>query len=239
LARFVLIRLLPSRPPKMHARSAKPGHDQKPSGPGRPRSEVAAQAILSAALALFIEQGIDGASIEQIAKNAGVARTTVYRRWESKEELIAEAIAAARGVPEREAIASRVPLGRLGERLSDALVEAVTAPNYRKVVARLVGSLPSCPELMAVYWELYLLPRREIVRHVLERARAAGLIRPEADAETLLDLIGGALMYHLLIRPGERTSTEMLAYLLKVFQELGLSDATPRKHPTRKRTATR
>jgi AcrR family transcriptional regulator len=221
----------------MHTPSAKRPNAQKLSGPGRPRSEVADRAILSAALELFIEQGFDGASIEQIAKNAGVARTTVYRRWESKEELIAEAIAAARGTPEREAIASRVPLGRLAERLADALVETVTAPNYRKAVARLVGSLPSCAELMAVYWELYVLPRREMVRQVLERARAAGLIRPGADAETLLDLIGGAIMYHLLIRPGERTSTEMRAYLLKVFQELGLSDATPRKRPTRKRTA--
>jgi len=223
----------------MDTSSAKPEHDQKPIGPGRPRSEVADQAILSAALELFIEQGIDGASIEQIAKNAGVARTTVYRRWSSKEALIAQAIAAARGTPEREAIASRVPLTPLGERLAEALVETVTTPNYRKVVARLVGSLPSCPELMEVYWEMYVLPRRELVRQILERARADGLIRNEADAETLLDLIGGAIMYHLLIRPGACTRAEMRVYLLKVLEELGLSDATPRKYPTRKRTATR
>ena len=220
-------------------RTAKSRNAAKPSGPGRPRSGVADQAILSAALELFIEQGIDGASIEQIAKVAGVARTTVYRRWQSKEALIAQAIAAARGTPEREAIASRVPLTRLGERLADALVETVTAPNYRKVVARLVGSLPSCPELMAVYWELYVLPRREMVRQILERARAAGLIAQDADAETLLDLIGGAIMYHLLIRPGERTRAEMRVYLLQVIEELGLSDATPRKRPTRKRRVAR
>jgi AcrR family transcriptional regulator len=223
----------------MHPPIAKRGHDQKSSGPGRPRSEFADQAILSAALELFIEQGIDGASIERIAKNAGVARTTVYRRWESKEALIAQAIAASRGAPEQEAIASRVPLGRLGERLADALVETVTAPNYRKVVARLVGSLPSCPELMAVYWELYVLPRREMVRQILERARAAGRIRPEADADTLLDLIGGAIMYHLLIRPGERTRAEMRVYLLKVLEELGLGGATQRSRPRRRRRATR
>jgi len=188
---------------------------------------------------LFIEQGIDGASIEQIAKNAGVARTTVYRRWSSKEALIAQAIATARGAPEREAIASRVPLTRLGERLADVLVETVTAPNYRKVVARLVGSLPSCPELMAVYWEMYVLPRREMVRQILERARAAGLIPQDADAETLLDLIGGAIMYHVLIRPGEHTRAEVRAYLLKVLKELGLGDATPRERPRRRRRAAR
>jgi len=223
----------------MDASSAKPGNDQKPSGPGRPRSEVADQAILSAALALFIEHGIDGASIEQIAKNAGVARTTVYRRWSSKEALIAQAIAAARGTPEREAIASRVPLTPLGERLAEALVETVTTPNYRKVVARLVGSLPSCPELMEVYWEMYVLPRREMVRQILERARAAGLIPQDADAETLLDLIGGAIMYHVLIRPGEHMRAEVRAYLLKVLKELGLGDATPRERPRRRRRAAR
>jgi AcrR family transcriptional regulator len=223
----------------MHARSATRSNAAKPSGPGRPRSELADQAILSAALALFIEHGVDGTSIEQIAEVAGVARTTVYRRWSSKEALIAQAIAAARGAPEREVIASRVPLTRLGERLADALVETVTAPNYHKVVARLVGSLPSCPELMAVYWQLYVLPRREMVRQILERARAAGLIRAEADAETLLDLIGGAIMYHLLIRPGERTRAEMRVYLLKVIEEIGLGDAMPRKRPRPRRGAAR
>jgi len=54
------------------------------------------QAILRAALELFIEQGIVGASIERIAKRAGVAKTSVYRRWSSREALLAQAIEVAR-----------------------------------------------------------------------------------------------------------------------------------------------
>ena len=60
---------------------------------GRPRSQTADLAILRAALKVFIESGVESASMEQIADNAGVARTTLYRRWSSKEALIAKAIA--------------------------------------------------------------------------------------------------------------------------------------------------
>jgi len=38
----------------------------------------------------------------------------------------------------------------------------------------------------------------------------------------LLDLIGGALMHHLLVRPGERTTDELRAYQLSVLGELGV-----------------
>ena len=63
--------------------------------PGRPRNPVVDQAILRAALQLFIEHGVAGASIERIAKRAGVAKTSVYRRWSSREALLAQAIEAA------------------------------------------------------------------------------------------------------------------------------------------------
>jgi len=220
----------------MQAHSAKRSNAPRTSGPGRPRSPAADGAILSAALELFVEHGIDGASIDQIAKRARVARTTLYRRWSSKEALIAQAIAVGRGTLEQQAATNRPGLTNLGGRLVDAFVETVTAPNYRKIVARLVGSLPRYPDLMSVYWHTYLAPRREILVQLLERGRAEGLIRQESDAEILLDLIGGAMMYHLLIPPGQRTSTEMRAYLLRVLRELGLSDAADGTPPRRRRT---
>ncbi len=154
-------------------RRAKRSNEPRPNGPGRPRSPAADRAILQAALKLFIEQGVDGASIEQIAERAGVARTTVYRRWSSKEELLAQAIARARGAPERKAMADRIALDSLAKRLVDALAETVTAPDYRNLMARLAGSVPSCPDLMSTYWNNYLVPRRKLVRGILERVSRA------------------------------------------------------------------
>ena len=209
-------------------RGAIRSNDPRANGRGRPRSPTADRAILQAALKLFIEHGVGGASIEQIARSAGVARTTVYRRWSSKEALLAQAIAVARGAPEQKAMANRSAFRNVARRLVDALAETVTAPGYRKLMARLAGSVPSCPDLMSAYWNNYLVPRRKMVAGLLERARAQGLLREDSDPEILLDLIGGAIMYHLLIRPGQRTGREMRVYLFKALRELGLDDTSNR-----------
>jgi AcrR family transcriptional regulator len=52
--------------------------------PGRPRSAMAHEAILNAAVALFIEQGFEGMSVEAVAAKARVGKATIYRRWLSK-----------------------------------------------------------------------------------------------------------------------------------------------------------
>ena len=59
---------------------------------GRPRRASASTDILDAALELLAERGFQAATIEAIAARAGVGRNTIYRRWSSKEELIAEAL---------------------------------------------------------------------------------------------------------------------------------------------------
>jgi AcrR family transcriptional regulator len=205
---------------------------RKAGGPGRPRSEGADRAILRAALEVFVERGIDGASFEEIAERARVARTTLYRRWSSKEELIARAIADTRGDPEQRAISDRVPLRRLPRVLTDALAEMFTRPEFQKVAARLIGSVPTSPKLMETYWGNYMVPRRRVIGSLLEQARREGLIRHDAEPELLMDLIGGAIIHHTLLRPGRRMGEEMRIYLLSILRELGLTDdaqSLPRK----------
>jgi AcrR family transcriptional regulator len=162
--------------------------------------------------------------MEEIAERARVARTTLYRRWSSKEELIAQAIAETRGDPEQRAISNRVPLKELPRVLTDALSEMFTRPEFRKVAARLIGSVPANPKLMETYWSNYLAPRRRVIGSLLEQARNEGLVRHDADPELLMDLISGAIIHHTLMRPGRRRSEEMRTYLLSVLRELGLTD---------------
>jgi AcrR family transcriptional regulator len=203
--------------------------DQSPlrRGRGRPRSQAADQAILRAALKVFIESGVEGASIEQIADYAGVARTTLYRRWSSKEALIAQAIASARGEDERWA-ADRARFTKSPEPLIKALAQVVTRSQYRGLAAKLIGSVPSCPELMETYWNNYLLPRRRAMLKVIEAARDQGIVPEDCDPEILLDLISGAIIHHLLVRPGNPTRNEMHAYLFRILRELA-SVETPIK----------
>lgn len=191
-------------------------------GPGRPRSGEVDKAILQAAMTLFVKHGFGGVSVEQVAATAGVARTTVYRRWSSMEDLVAEAIAAERGEPESAVLASSAAAGVLQDRLADGLADVAAAPGYRDMIARLIGSVPDHPELMAVYWRAYLGPRRAAMREVLERAQAARLIRDDIDPEIVLDLISGALMHELLLRPGDRSPGELREHLGKAMNALGL-----------------
>lgn len=59
---------------------------------GRPRCNAKNSAILEAAVALFLEQGFDGTSMDAVAKGAGVSKQTVYSHFASKEQLFGAAI---------------------------------------------------------------------------------------------------------------------------------------------------
>ena len=72
-------------------------HSPSPSArkrAGRPRSADADRAILAATRATLAEQGWSGLTLGDVAARAGVAKTTLYRRWPGKNELVVDAIAA-------------------------------------------------------------------------------------------------------------------------------------------------
>ena len=66
---------------------------------GRPRRHGVEETVLAAAVALAGDEGYAGATVDAVAARAGVAKTTVYRRWPSKEALAVDALAAALDLP--------------------------------------------------------------------------------------------------------------------------------------------
>ncbi|WP_274562128.1 TetR/AcrR family transcriptional regulator [Streptomyces spiramyceticus] len=64
-----------------------------PSRTGRPRSVEADAAILVATRAALVELGWSKFSMGDVASRAGVAKTTLYRRWANKNELVVDAVA--------------------------------------------------------------------------------------------------------------------------------------------------
>jgi AcrR family transcriptional regulator len=152
---------------------------------GRPRSTIVDQAIMQSALELFIEHGVAGASIERIAKRAGVAKTSIYRRWSSRDALLAQAIEVFRSNTGFTIdLLDRTPPHDFAELLLSAC-EMIARPEIRKLVARLIGSVPDHPKLLEVYLETYFLPRRSAFVRTLERAQSAGLLAKDGDVETL------------------------------------------------------
>jgi AcrR family transcriptional regulator len=189
---------------------------------GRPRDPSVDQAILRAALELFVEHGIAGASIEKIAKQAGVAKTSIYRRWLSREALLAQAIEVARNATGYTIDLLDRTSPRDFIKLLVEACEVIAKPEIRNLMARLIGSAPDYPKLLEVYRETYYLPRRLAFVRALERVQAAGLVATNVDLETLADMLIGALTHHLLISsPGKNSVGEFRDHMIKLLRQAG------------------
>ena len=191
-------------------------------GPGRPRDPDADAAILRAAADLLVEIGVDRTSIEQIAKRAGVAKVTVYRRWRSKEELLAQAIEAVRAdIPKATEDGPPGALPDVIEQLLPRWGEVLAEPRFRALSARLLGAGPSHPALLAAYREHHVHPRRERARAAMIRAKAEGVLDQDADVDVLIDMMEGAVIQHLLLNPGPAEPAEISAYLRRMLRQAG------------------
>lgn len=200
-------------------------------GRGRPRDPQTDVAILGAALELFTAHGIAGTSIEQVAKRAGVGKLTVYRRWRTKEELVAAAVRSALGDipdPSPDDLAD-VPYAEVAKVIADGLLaaaETLAAPEYRAMLAQLFGSTVTHPALMAAFWETHVLPRRRAAHVALTRAKQEGVLPTDTDIEVLVDMTVGAVIYRLL-RPEPPDAAELHRYLRNLYRQAGLLPAPP------------
>ena len=187
--------------------------DVEPQPPqrGRPRRASAGEAILDATLALLAERGFQSTTIEAIADRAGVGRNTIYRRWASKEELIADALhelTSDLDVDDAGDLHSR-----LLERIRD-LVRVFSDPLFGSILPVVLGELQRNPAFARVYAERVVHPRRQALVDLLTEARERGELRADADVEHVADLLGGPPFLRLLplgLPPvGERYAEELL-----------------------------
>lgn len=172
--------------------------------PGRPRSERAHRAILQAALELLAERGYERLTMEAIAELAGVGKATVYRRWNSKEKVLAAAVAG---------FVSENVLPDTGSIESD-LVHLLRGASvtYRGLPGRIMPGLVSAMAQDAALAHAvrtgFLARRRAALRTVMVRGIRRGELREDIDLELALDFLSGPLFFRLLIS-GQPIDDEM------------------------------
>jgi AcrR family transcriptional regulator len=159
-------------------------------GRGRPRSERADRAILDATLRMVGEHGVAGTTIEGVAAEAGVGKTTIYRRWPNKEALIIDALAALKEpfpAPVGESIrADLVAIAR-------AFLTDKTDQKRLDCYWSIMNGAARYPDLIARFTREVIEPRRDVIRQVLRRGMTSGELRPDLDVEVTLWLLMGAL----------------------------------------------
>ncbi|MYT30713.1 MULTISPECIES: TetR/AcrR family transcriptional regulator [unclassified Streptomyces] len=168
-----------------------------PRRPGRPRSAAADSAIVEAVLRL-IEDGvaIGELSMERIAREAGVGKATLYRRWSGKSALMLDVMRSLDvPCPPPDGGSVREDLVRLLEFLRRRGLSQRSSAVLRTVVSH----VRSQPELWAEYHTTVVRARHEALLAVLRRGVADGEIRADQDLETLADLLVGPLLARALL----------------------------------------
>jgi AcrR family transcriptional regulator len=168
---------------------------------------------VDATLDLLAERGFQAATMDAIAARAGVGKNTIYRRWASKEELIADAIGEL--TAELDVDEGDDTYARLLERIRD-FVHVFADPLLGRILPGLLGELQRNPEFARVYAERVVRPRHEAIIELLREARDRGELRGGADLELIADLLVGPPLLRLVFPFGlpdvpTRYAEELLA----------------------------
>jgi AcrR family transcriptional regulator len=167
---------------------------------GRPPGVRTQQAILDATRELLADGGVQGLTVEGVAARAGVAKTTIYRRYRSKDEL-----ALAVLVDMVEHVAAAPDLGDTRAELVAFLKRAVKILGTTlmgRVMQGLVSDLAADPELARAFRERVVALRVAELQRLIERGIARGDLRPDADYQLVNELLFGPIYYRLLLSGG-------------------------------------
>jgi AcrR family transcriptional regulator len=185
---------------------------------GRPRDARTDRAILKATLELIAELGVYEFRTEDVAARAGVGKGAIYRRYESKDELVTAAIAAL--------VSEEIVVPDTGSTRGDLLllmreaVELYRGSLAGRLMPNLIGAIAQKPELARAVREGFLPGRRAALAEVLQRGVERGDLRPDLDYELALDVLGGPLFYRLLVTGGpvdDQLATGVAELILRGF----------------------
>jgi AcrR family transcriptional regulator len=167
-------------------------------GTTRPGGRTArtAAAVLAAAIEELSVRDYADISVESIAARAGVHKTTVYRRWGSKVEIIRQALVGAASehihVPDTGSVDSDLLL------LARAVQAVLSAPQGAAILTGLiVGGLASAElaGVMRQYWAV----RLEAISVIVDRAVSRGELPAGTNPAALMRTLAAPLFYQLLV----------------------------------------
>lgn len=163
---------------------------------GRPRSAQADVAILDAATEEFIDHGLDGMSVDDVAARARVSKATIYRRYNRKLDLVVAA--ARRACEERAPLASTGDIRRDLRALGRSLLDMLHGTAAGRAIPRMVAESAAHPELRDAY-HAFIAQRRAQALTLVSDAVTRGELRPDCDPRVVVDTISGPVFYRYLL----------------------------------------
>jgi AcrR family transcriptional regulator len=199
-------------------------HHPTRSGPGRPRRSATGHAILKATRELLAQGGVHGLTVEGVAQRSGIAKTTIYRRWRSKEDLALAALL--------EVIREEPPVVHTGNTRAalsaylSQLIKNVNSRLYGRILRGLISEMAIDRELARGFQEQVLARRTAAIRGLLARGIDRGELRPDLDMEIAVDLLLGPIYYRLLMS-GEPLTSGFIDRLVRAVMAYGQGNERP------------
>jgi len=169
---------------------------RRPAGAAVLRGDIT-QAIREAVVTELAATGYGRLSIEAVARQAGVAKTAIYRRWSSKLELVLDIVTEVAG--------QRVPLLDTGslrgdlEMLLRVLAHALQHPLASQIIPDLLAEAARNPQIAETLHDALRANQRDIAEQLLSRAVDRGELKPGIDPDLAVDLIIGPLYWRLAV----------------------------------------
>ena len=170
----------------------------QPPGSQRPGGRTARtrEAVFQAVIEELTDTGYAGATVERVAERAGVAKTTIYRRWGSIDGLLAEFMAeqAAREIP----VPDEGSLDSDLHMLADNVVASLRDPAIRAAFGTMVTSAATDPAARGVL-SRFLAGRFARMAVIIDRAVARGELPAQTDAAGVIGTVTSIIYYRLYV----------------------------------------
>lgn len=167
----------------------------------RPRSEEAREAALSSTIDLVLASGVEGVTFEEVAARSGVAKSTLYRHFGTKQAMVAAAVSSCmvhHTTPDSGDLARDLRL------VFDGFKSSEEARRLPDLLPALVAAADTCPELQRLV-DAVIEERRRPIVDVLRRAQQRGEVRPDVDLDVAFSLLIGPFVQRRMIERAEIT----------------------------------
>ncbi|WP_328501590.1 TetR/AcrR family transcriptional regulator [Streptomyces sp. NBC_00457] len=174
-----------------------------PRATGRPRSAAADTAILAATREALVELGWSKLTLGDVAARAGVAKTTLYRRWAGKNELVVDAVAELFDeleLPDRGSLAADIE----GVVLQFAAILA--RPEAQSGLMAVISESTRDDALRGRIRESIVERQKRLVLEGRSRAQSRGELPPETDpldaartVDLIFDIVAGSVVHRCLV----------------------------------------
>ncbi|KAB8146066.1 TetR/AcrR family transcriptional regulator [Chloroflexia bacterium SDU3-3] len=147
--------------------------------------------VLQATSELLAEHGVSGLSVDDVARRSGVAKTTIYRHWPTRTDLVVDAcfhLGTHAEVPDTGTFVGDV------HALMMTIATLLTTARWSSVMPSIIDAAERSPDLAAVHSSIqrgHTLPLQTLIA----RAMSKGELPPDTDVDALIALLMGAVYY--------------------------------------------